>query len=235
MIPTTAAGKAPTPREPEARAERTRDQELAHQAASGVRVKIEAVAELPTRFGHFRVVAFSNNRDEKEHLALVRGELLGAENVPTRLHSECLTGDVLGSYRCDCRDQLEGALQGLGARESGLLLYMRQEGRGIGFVNKVRAYALQERGLDTVDANRALGFRDDERDYAVAAHMIRCLGVRSISLMTNNPDKVEQLRRCGVVVAKRIPHVMPSNPHNHAYLATKALRSGHDIDLDGAR
>ena len=193
-------------------------------------MKVDAVAELPTRFGRFRIVAFWNNRDGKEHIALVHGDVLGAEEVPTRLHSECLTGDVMGSLRCDCRDQLETALRDLGSRERGLLLYLRQEGRGIGLVNKVRAYALQDRGLDTVDANVALGFDDDERDYAVAAHMLSSLDVSSVQLMTNNPDKVRQLEQHGIRVTARIPHVMSPNEHNRFYLETKAARSGHLMD-----
>jgi GTP cyclohydrolase II len=196
-------------------------------------VKVDAVADLPSRFGRFRIVAFWNNRDGKEHVAMIHGDVMGAENLPTRLHSECLTGDVMGSLRCDCRDQLEVALRKLGSMERGLLLYMRQEGRGIGLVNKVRAYALQDRGLDTVDANLALGFRDDERDYAIAAHMIASLNVASIQLMTNNPNKVRQLEQLGVKVSGRIPHVMPVNEHNGFYLKTKASRSGHYIDFDG--
>jgi GTP cyclohydrolase II len=194
-------------------------------------VKVEAVAELPTRFGSFKVVAFWNNRDGKEHIALVHNDVVGFERVPTRLHSECLTGDALGSLRCDCRDQLESALCKLGAMERGVLLYLRQEGRGIGLVNKIRAYALQERGLDTVDANLALGFRDDERDYAVAAHMLASIGVGSVDLMTNNPSKVQQLEQHGIVVAERIPHVIPPNEHNRFYLHTKAARSGHYMPL----
>ena len=166
---------------------------------------------------------------------MVHGDVVAAGDVPTRLHSECLTGDVMGSLRCDCRDQLEAALSALGRMDRGLLLYMRQEGRGIGLINKIRAYALQDRGFDTVEANLALGFRDDERDYAVAAHMIRSLDVRSIRLMTNNPSKIDQLTRYGIPVASRIPHVMPSNPHNRFYLETKAGRSGHWIDLSGKR
>lgn len=196
-------------------------------------VRIASVAELPTRFGHFRIVAFDNEIDGKEHVAIVRGEIAGATHVPTRLHSECLTGDVIGSLRCDCRDQLESALRRLGRAERGLLLYMRQEGRGIGLVNKVCAYALQDRGLDTVDANLALGFEDDARDYTVAAHMIGCLEVESIELMTNNPKKIDQLVRCGVQVVGRVRHVMPMNPHNRFYLETKAERSGHLIDVGG--
>ncbi|MBF5046480.1 GTP cyclohydrolase II [Aggregicoccus sp. 17bor-14] len=213
--------------------ERDRTHDCAGFGAQHVCVRVDAVADLPTRFGTFRIVAFWNNRDGKEHLALVHGDVVGAEAVPTRLHSECLTGDALGSLRCDCRDQLEAALRQLGAQERGLLLYLRQEGRGIGLLNKVRAYALQDRGLDTVEANRALGFRDDERDYAVAAHMLQSLGVRSVALLTNNPDKVRQLEQHGVKVTGRIPHVMPPNAHNRFYLETKAAKSGHFIDFTG--
>lgn len=216
--------------------DRDRDHNCGGFGVHHVCVKVDAVAHLPTRFGDFQIVAFWNNRDNKEHIALVHGDVIGAADVPTRLHSECLTGDALGSLRCDCRDQLETALRALASMERGILLYLRQEGRGIGLVNKVRAYALQEAGLDTVDANRALGFRDDERDYAVAAHMLQSLGVRSIQLMTNNPDKIRQLEQHGITVSGRLPHVMASNEHNRFYLQTKAARSGHFIDIDeGAR
>jgi GTP cyclohydrolase II len=201
--------------------------------AQRICVRVEAVADLPSRFGRFRIVAFWNNRDKKEHVAMVHGDVMGADEVPTRLHSECLTGDAIGSLRCDCRDQLEAALRELGSAERGLLLYLRQEGRGIGLINKVRAYALQDRGLDTVDANLALGFRDDERDYAVAAHMIASLNVASVRLMTNNPHKIRQLEQHGINVRGRIPHLMPPNDHNRFYLETKALRSGHYLDFDG--
>ncbi|WP_248353246.1 GTP cyclohydrolase II [Anaeromyxobacter oryzae] len=213
--------------------ERDRDHDCSGFGAHHVCVKVEAVADLPTRFGRFRLVAFWNNRDGKEHVAMVHGDVMGADDVPTRLHSECLTGDVMGSLRCDCREQLEAALRDLGSRERGLLLYLRQEGRGIGLINKVRAYALQDGGLDTVDANLALGFRDDERDYAIAAHMLVSLDVRSIRLMTNNPDKIEQLEQHGIRVSARIPHIMRPNEHNRFYLETKAARSGHYIDLNG--
>lgn len=207
--------------------ERDRDHDCGGFGASKVCVKVDAVAQLPSRFGDFRVVAFWNNRDAKEHIALVHGDVLGQHDVPTRLHSECLTGDALGSLRCDCRDQLEAALSVLGAGERGVLLYLRQEGRGIGLLNKIRAYALQDQGLDTVDANLALGFRDDERDYAVAAHMLASLNIASVKLLTNNPTKVRALTQHGVKVSARVPHVMPANAHNRAYLATKARRSGH--------
>src|SRR5712675_2293183 len=185
--------------------ERDKDHDCGGFGPHRICVKVDAVAELPTRFGRFKIVAFWNNRDEKEHIALVHGDVMGASEVPTRLHSECLTGDALGSLRCDCREQLEVALRRLSSMERGLLLYLRQEGRGIGLRNKVRAYALQDRGLDTVEANRALGFHDDERDYEVAAHMLASLNVGSIALMTNNRD----------------------------YLLTKALRSGHQLEIDG--
>jgi len=213
--------------------ERDKTHDCAGYGAAGVCVRIEAVAELPSRFGRFRIVAFWNNRDGKEHVAMVHGDVIGAEDVPTRLHSECLTGDVMGSLRCDCRDQLEVALQRLASAPRGLLLYLRQEGRGIGLINKVRAYALQDHGLDTVEANVALGFRDDERDYAIAAHMIASLNIKSVQLMTNNPNKIRQLEQHGARISGRIPHVMPPNPHNQFYLRTKATRSGHYIDFDG--
>jgi GTP cyclohydrolase II len=212
---------------------RDRDHECDGFGPDRLCVRIVSVADLPTRFGDFRIVAFWNNRDEKEHVAIVRGDVVGAENVSTRLHSECLTGDAIGSLRCDCRDQLEAALSRIGSLDRGLVLYLRQEGRGIGLINKVRAYALQDQGLDTVEANEALGFRDDERDYSIAAHMIHSLGIRSIRLMTNNPEKIGQLTQHGVKVTDRIPHVIPPNPHNRFYLETKAERSGHWIDFTG--
>ena len=196
-------------------------------------VRVVAVAELPTRWGRFQVVAFESPSDGKEHAALVRGNVCGAAKVPVRLHSECVTGDAFGSLRCDCREQLERALQELGRLEQGVLLYLRQEGRGIGFANKVRAYALQEQGLDTFEANEALGFRPDERDYDIAAHMLRSLDVRSILLMSNNPDKVAELRHHGIDVEGRIPIVVPPNPHNERYLETKRVKSGHLLDEGG--
>lgn len=196
-------------------------------------VRIVAMAELPTRFGDFHIVAFENNRDGKEHVAITKGDVIGAENVPVRLHSECLTGDVMGSLRCDCRDQLEAALTAIGQMERGMVLYLRQEGRGIGLINKIRAYSLQDEGLDTVEANLALGFRDDERDYAVAAHMLMSLKIKSVQLMTNNPKKINQLTQYGIHVDGRIPHIMAPNEHNRFYLETKAIKSGHMIDFRG--
>jgi GTP cyclohydrolase II len=213
---------------------RDQDHECEGFGPSRVCVRVVAVAELPTRFGPFQLVGFWNNRDGKEHVALVLGDVVGGEEVPVRLHSECLTGDVMGSLRCDCRDQLTGGLEAIQRLGRGVLLYLRQEGRGIGLINKIRAYALQEQGLDTVEANLALGFRDDERDYAVAAHMLHGLGLRSLRLITNNPEKIRQLTQHRLVVAGRIPHVIPPNPFNRFYLETKARRSGHLIDLAGA-
>ena len=197
----------------------------------GLCVRAVAVADLPTRFGEFRIVAFWNNRDEKDHVAIVRGDVVGHENVPMRVHSECLTGDALGSVRCDCRDQLEASLKRISDLGEGLVLYLRQEGRGIGLLNKIRAYSLQDSGLDTVEANLALGFRDDERDYAIAAHMLQSLDVRSVRVMTNNPNKLEQLKGYGVTVSGRIPHVLPPTEQNRFYLETKAKRSGHFINF----
>ena len=194
---------------------------------------MEAVADLPTRFGDFRVMVFWNDRDGKEDAALIKGRPWDGEDIPVRIHSECLTGDAFGSLRCDCRDQLEASLRFIGEQESGLVLYLRQEGRGIGLANKIRAYALQDEGLDTVEANQALGFRDDERDYGVAAHMLGLLQVRSIRLITNNPRKIAGLEQHGVRITGRIPLVVPPNENNLFYLSTKASRSGQYIDLAG--
>jgi GTP cyclohydrolase II len=196
-------------------------------------VRIASIADLPSRFGLFQVVAFWNNRDGKEHAAFVHGDVTGAEGVPVRVHSECLTGDAIGSLRCDCRDQLEAALSRIGQMENGILLYLRQEGRGIGFLNKIRAYGLQDHGYDTVEANLALGFRDDERDYSVAAHMLHSLKVKSIRLMTNNPKKIDGLRELGIAVSDRLPLIIAPNPYNRFYLETKSARSGHLLDPSG--
>jgi GTP cyclohydrolase II len=195
-------------------------------------VRLEAIADLPTRFGTYQAVAFWNNHDQKEHAAFVHGDVVDRESIPVRVHSECLTGDAIGSLRCDCRDQLTESLRRIGQMEAGLVIYLRQEGRGIGFANKIRAYRLQDDGYDTVQANVMLGFRPDERDYAMAAHILGSLHVRSIELMTNNPQKVADLTRHGVRVVGRIPLVIPPNEHNEAYLETKRKRMGHLLDVE---
>ncbi len=173
-----------------------------------------------------QMVAFRDPASGEEHVALVIGAF-GGEPPLVRLHSECLTGDVFGSLKCDCGPQLKEALHILGAAGGGVLLYLRQEGRGIGLANKLRAYALQDRGLDTVDANRRLGFADDERNYGMAAAMLRALGIDRVRLLTNNPGKVAGLEGEGIEVVERVAHHMPTNPHNADYLATKRKRSGH--------
>ena len=207
--------------------ERDRQHQCGGYGSTGVCVRVMAVADLPTEFGKFRIVAFYNNKDQKDHIAIVHGDVVGKSGVPLRVHSECLTGDALGSLRCDCRAQLHAALRRIAEEPFGVVLYLRQEGRGIGLMNKIRAYELQDQGLDTVEANLALGFRDDEREYAVAAHMIDSLSIQSIRLITNNPNKVQQLTDFGIAVDERVPHVMPVTEHNVDYLRTKTERSGH--------
>ena len=190
-------------------------------------VEIIARATLPLEgLPPTQIVAFRASDDGQEHVALLVGTF-GGKPPLVRLHSECLTGDVFGSLKCDCGPQLREALRIIGDAGGGVLLYLRQEGRGIGLANKVRAYSLQDRGLDTVDANRRLGFADDERDYGHAAAMLHALGIDRARLLTNNPGKVEGLERAGIEVVERVAHQMPANPHNADYLATKRKRSGH--------
>lgn len=174
-----------------------------------------------------RIVAFRPSDGGPEHLAIIIGDPVPGQPVLARLHSECFTGDLLGSLRCDCGPQLRGAIREVSTAGSGIVLYLAQEGRGIGLMNKLRAYKLQDGGLDTVDANTVLGFDADERVYLPAAHMLKQLGFNQVRLMTNNPDKMEQLARSGVEVVERVPHIFPANGHNEAYLRTKAERSGH--------
>jgi GTP cyclohydrolase II len=190
-------------------------------------VEIVARAKLPLEnLPPAQIVAFRASDDGQEHVALVIGAFGGRPPL-VRLHSECLTGDVFGSLKCDCGPQLKEALKIIAADGGGVLLYLRQEGRGIGLANKLRAYALQDRGLDTVEANRRLGFADDERDYAHAAAMLRTLGIDRVRLLTNNPAKVAGLEGAGIAVVERVAHHMPANPHNADYLATKRKKSGH--------
>ncbi|MEA3201649.1 MAG: cyclohydrolase [Thermoplasmata archaeon] len=202
-------------------------EDILRDVAAERAVCVSAVAELPTRFGHFQVVAFHAPDESKEHAALVHGDITGKEDVPVRLHSECLTGDAFTSFRCDCRQQLELAMEKVQEMPAGAILYLRQEGRGIGFANKIRAYQLQEMGLDTNEANERLGFQADERDYEVAAQMLRALGVKSVRLMSNNPDKARDLEHHGIKVTGRIEVVVPPTPHNAFYLETKRVKSGH--------
>ena len=192
-------------------------------------------ARLPVEaYDNAEIVAFRSPHDLREHVALIVGTR--SETVPlVRLHSECLTGDILGSLKCDCGPQLDAALQAM-AEEArtgtgwGVLLYMRQEGRGIGLINKMRAYRLQDQGFDTVDANNRLGLPDEARDFAIAARMLELLGIPAIRLMTNNPRKVDALTKAGAIVTERVPHQLPDNPHNARYLATKRDRAGHLLD-----
>lgn len=203
----------------------------AAQAGVTGHLRMVSVAELPSQFGNFRAVAFTPDAGGNEHLAIVRGNVRNLRDVMVRVHSECLTGDVIGSLRCDCREQLQVALESIGKLSAGVLLYLRQEGRGIGLTNKIRAYALQDHGHDTVEANHLLGFGNDERDYQVAAEMLRELGVRSVHLMTNNPSKVQGLREHGIKVTGRLPLVTQANRHNEKYLLTKQKRSGHWLGI----
>jgi GTP cyclohydrolase II len=193
-------------------------------------VKIAAIADLPTLYGEYQVVAFWNNFDGKEHAAFVHGDIFEKEEVPVRLHSECLTGDAIGSLRCDCREQLVESLKRIGKMEKGIVLYMRQEGRGIGFANKIRAYQLQDKGYDTLKANELLGFKPDERDYDLAAHMLGSLHVKSVKLLTNNPAKINDLQLHGVKITSIIPVVVPPNKYNRFYLETKKNKAGHLLD-----
>jgi 3,4-dihydroxy 2-butanone 4-phosphate synthase/GTP cyclohydrolase II len=190
-------------------------------------------ARLPSVFGQprdFTVHAFRDSRDGLEHLAIVKGDLAAAGRPIVRVHSECLTGDALGSLRCDCGAQLQTSLRRISASPVGVLVYLRgHEGRGIGLVNKIRAYALQDGGLDTVDANHQLGFATDERDWSVAAAVLRHLGIDSLDLLTNNPDKITGLLANGIKIVHRVPLQVPSNPHNEAYLDVKRTRMGHDF------
>jgi len=191
---------------------------------------IAGVASLPTESGLFRAVSFSFADGKADHMALVWGSVSGKQSVLTRVHSECLTGDVFRSLRCDCHGQIQAAIKRISQETSGIIIYLRQEGRGIGLVDKVRAYALQDRGLDTIDANQALGLPVDARRYDDAAAMLRAMRVDSIRLLTNNPDKVLQLGEAGIDVTESLSHQLPANKHNRNYLRTKALRVGHLLD-----
>jgi GTP cyclohydrolase II len=192
----------------------------------------KASARIPTAAGEFQLICYVGHRDAKEHLALVRGQVNGRRGVLVRLHSECFTGDVLGSRRCDCGEQLHLAMQRIVAAGAGVILYLRQEGRGIGLLNKLKAYNLQDMGYDTVDANLLLGYDIDEREYSVAAHILKDLGIRSIRLLTNNPHKIESLDELGMAVTDRIPLMATVHEDNATYLLTKARRMQHLLHLN---
>jgi GTP cyclohydrolase II len=208
-----------------------------HVPSAAIRPRLEILAQapVPTRFGEFRMVVFRWGQPEGEsglspdHVALVMGDVREREGVVVRVHSECLTSEVFGSLKCDCKDQLEAAQAEIERQGAGVVLYLRQEGRGIGLANKIRAYELQSNGHDTVEANRLLGLPDDARDYGCAAAMLEHLGVRSVRLMTNNPAKVVGLRSHGVVVESRLAAVVGANPYSAGYLEAKRLRMGHAL------
>jgi len=191
------------------------------------RAHVVARAELPTRFGQFTVFGIQGRKPGEEAVAIQHGRVKQGKAPLVRVHSQCLTGDVFASERCDCRAQLEFSMRKIAKEPAGIVLYMAQEGRGIGLINKLKAYALQDEGLDTVEANRRLGFAADSRDYDFAAAALRALGVRSVRLLSNNPDKIKQLERGGIRVVKRVPCRPPTSHHSRAYLQTKQRRLGH--------
>lgn len=203
------------------------EQIIKYRMSKEVLVKDVATSKVQTDYGEFETHVFEDELDGKEHLALVYGDISKEKSVLTRIHSECLTGDVFGSRRCDCGNQLDFAMKEIVNYGSGVILYLRQEGRGIGLLNKLRAYELQDAGHDTVEANLQLGFMADEREYAVAANMLHKLGVKSLNLMTNNPRKIDKLQALGLVIEKRLPIVVESDAYSKTYLETKRTKLGH--------
>jgi 3,4-dihydroxy 2-butanone 4-phosphate synthase/GTP cyclohydrolase II len=190
-------------------------------------VKMVAAADFPTDYGNFRILGFVNNKDGKDHTIVLKGEVGDGENLLCRIHSACLTGDAFGSRRCDCGDQLHAALMAIEREGRGLILYQQAEGRGIGLTNKLRAYVLQDRGLDTLEANESLGFLADERNYVVPVEMLKKIGVKSVRLLTNNPEKVEKLAELGIQIVERVPLQPSTHKDNERYLKTKKDRFGH--------
>jgi len=201
---------------------RLRNETFVHKVAETV---------LPTPYGEFKAVAFINEIDNYEHLALIKGDVATEEPVLVRVHSQCLTGDVFGSYRCDCGEQLQKAMEVINQEGRGVILYLRQEGRGIGLANKIKAYELQDKGLDTVEANEHLGFEPDLRDYGVGAQMLVSLGVKKMRLMTNNPKKIKGLEGYGLEVTERVPIEIPPRKENERYLRTKCVKLGHIMSI----
>ncbi len=189
-------------------------------------------ARVPMAAGEFQLCAYENSKDDKEHLALVFGDVYEKTAVLARIHSECFTGDVLGSRRCDCGEQLQKAIETITAEGQGVIVYLRQEGRGIGLVEKLKSYNLQDHGLDTIEANLALGHQADERDYGLAAAILQDLGVRSVRLLTNNPDKIKDLEDSGLPVLERIPVIPTVYADNLSYLQTKVQRMNHLLNME---
>lgn len=192
-----------------------------------LQLTLNAIANLPTQAGTFKIGIFSTNIDSKEHLALIKGNIIEKKNVLTRIHSECFTGDVFHSLKCDCNEQLHNAMNMIEEKKEGILIYLRQEGRGIGLTNKLKAYMLQDKGMDTFEANIALGFKEDERDYSLAACMLKVFQIPSIHLITNNPEKISSVQKHTIKVNKRIPLIIQNNEHNAEYLEVKRRKGKH--------
>lgn len=204
---------------------------IKYRKANEQHIKREIEAQLPSEHGEFKIVGYSNDLDDKEHIAIVKGNVNTDKPVMVRIHSECFTGDIFGSHRCDCGPQLHAALDMIEEEGQGVIVYMRQEGRGIGLLNKLRAYKLQEEGRDTHEANLELGFQADAREYHLAAQILEDLGVKHIRLLTNNPDKVSSIEECGIIVDSRLPLQPDYREENAAYMKTKKDKFGHFLDL----